>query len=360
LAVAAAGALVAAITYRPLGLALIAFSLIAITASAATIKAYRLMRGSSLPVLFLSRFSAPTEQATDVALNHQAALADRFRQEDLHDLYELRNINAPMGSRNALELVKGPPGVAAAFGTLRATADTALFDGKVAVRWTTWPRYGEPLSPVFDAAGGDYHASPFEAATVQELRRDADVPLRKLVSETFDVEHADALVAILLTHASGTHVDAALGDLTKIDGEAVARARDLLDRSGGFAVDLPPAVQAQRKIARANIALGEGKHPRAIIDLLEKSPGAAANVVAFWEHLVFLNEIASESAGASTRELRFAQQLVRLDPANAAYHFYLGLGALGGRRGRARLHGPAASPAGLRVRSLDDAHPVRS
>jgi hypothetical protein len=336
LAALAIAALAYTIAYEPVGLALIPIALAAVTTVAAAINAYRLLRAAPLPLLFLSRFAAPTTAAHEVAVNHQAALSDHLVEAKLDELYEIRNINAPMGSTNALALVKAPPGAAVVFGSLRATADAALFDGKLAVRWTTWPRYGEPLSPVFDSTASEPHPQPYEAPSIQKLRRDAEVPLRKLVSQTFDVEHAEAIASILLVNAASASVAHALDDMAHVDHALVSKARDLLTRADALGIDVPPAVEAQKKIIQANINLGEKTDARSIISLLESQPGAATGVAAYWEHLIFLNEVAPDDAGTAARQLRYAQQLVRLEPENAAYHFYLGLALadVGERRAR--------------------------
>jgi tetratricopeptide (TPR) repeat protein len=314
----------AVVAYEPLGFLFIPPALIAATAGAAAINAQRLRRRSDRPVLYVSRFATASGLATSTAANHQAALVERLVDEGLNEQFEIRQIKAPMSQRSALALVASPPGSAAAFGKLRAEANVALFDGRIAIRWTTWPRYGEPLTPVFEYSAVGSLKPPLSIPTNVELQRDANVPLTRLVSNTFDVEHADALASVLLIEAAGATVSEALDRMPDIDTTSVSQARRLLARVTALGAPLPRGVTAQKRIVEANIALAEKTHPSQVLKKLQASPGDAAEVAAYWEHLIFINEILSADPGADQRALRYAQQLVRIDESNAAYQFYVG------------------------------------
>ena len=109
-------------------------------------------------------------------------------------------------------------------GKLRAKANVALFDGRLAIRWTMWPRYGEPLSPVFEYSAIGPPKPPLSIPTTVESRREANVPLTRLVSHTFDVEHADALASVLLIEAAGATVSEALDRMPDRYNERLAGA----------------------------------------------------------------------------------------------------------------------------------------
>ena len=155
-------------------------------------------------------------------------------------------------------------------GKLRAKANVALFDGRLAIRWTMWPRYGEPLSPVFEYSAIGPLKPPLSIPTTVESRREANVPLTRLVSHTFDVEHADALASVLLIEAAGAIVSEALDRMPDRYNERLAGATTSPAHNCSWA-PVPPGVTAQKRIVEANIALAENTHPSQVLKKVQAS-----------------------------------------------------------------------------------------
>lgn len=272
-----------------------------------------LTRPADVPIVFFSRFDSSTALAGDAAVEHLKALGERLRDEKaVAARFDLREIPEVLNQQQATLLLEVGPASAVVYGEVRAVADAARWQLDMLLSWQMGDGFVTNMRTVgpkeLTAEAFSRSQAP---APIHEQFVDADQPLRRLVAERFEADHADRVVGTLLVLAGvSAHPDTAE---MKRCFEAAACYRSVLSARARAAIEVNSA-----------FAEDEGDLHRPY-ERLRTAGEADADHVDLWNTVVsisFLRYLAEEISAAE--HVNNAKRAVRADPADAIAHYNLG------------------------------------